>query len=280
MKLLVASDLSDRAHHALVRAKLLASQFGAELVVLHIVDEDLPAALRDMTLAGAREFLQGQLDAVQVDPLKTQLVVETGAPHSAIVEYSDAHQADLIIIGAHRRQFVKDVFTGTTAERVMRTSKTPILMVNTPPTERYAKVAVALDLTESSEQVLQAALSVGLFQKDVSVVHAYTPIAKTMMQYADVAQEAIDRHVIISHQEALNKLQELFHRPEFSTFHAKWFIEEGNASDVIQAFTRKMHPNLLVFGTHGRKGIKRLLLGSVADRLLREVDIDMFVVPV
>lgn len=76
--------------------------------------------------------------------------------------------------------------------------------------------------------------------------------------------------VIASHGEALKRLKALFQQDELSDLKPKWFIEESHAFDVIEELTRKLNPNLLVFGTLGYRAIKRLLLGQRGEPTIKK----------
>lgn len=279
MNILFASDLSDRSYRALTRAAQLSQQHESVLTVVHVVDEDLPQAMQDSTRAGATDFLQKQCQALGLKPDQVQLLVTNGVPHRTINELAAERNAELIVLGAHRRQMIKDLFIGTTIERTIRASEHPVLMVNNEPREAYCQVAVALDLSPASPKILLAARNLGFLDQPFAVIHGYTAIAKTLMQYADVKQEAIDRHLVVSHEEVFKRLQALFSTPDLQALQPKWFIEEGAADEVIIDLTRKLGTDLLILGTSGHGGIAKMLLGSVAEKLLRHLERDMLVVP-
>ena len=78
------------------------------------------------------------------------------------------------MLGAHRRDLLRDVFVGTTAERVMRHGDRPVLMVNRPPAGPYRGVLAAADLDEGSAHALRTAAALGLLDgADLTVLHAF-----------------------------------------------------------------------------------------------------------
>jgi universal stress protein E len=281
MRLLVASDLSHRSERALWRAASLAQQQKAPLTVLHVVDESLPFTLQESLITQTKQTLQQQLNSVIQDPaLAVESVVKIGNPFQTIVQEAQLRQINWLILGAHRRRVLKEMFTGTTVERVIRHSDCPVLMVNTEPAGRYEKILLALDLSELTVPVLRQSQALGVFQEaELTIVHAFTPLAKGSMHYAGVDAGIIEEHVAHAQQEALRELNLILRTEEFKALNPTLVVEEGTPFQIIKQETKKRSPQLLIFGTHGYSGIKRLLLGSVAEQLLRELECDMLIIP-
>src|SRR3546814_5940114 len=78
----------------------------------------------------------------------------------------------------------------------MRTGGRPVLMVNAPPAGGYRRVVVAIDLSPASQNAMRAAKALGFLDGvDVTVLHAFDALAKSMMAYASVERERIDEYV-------------------------------------------------------------------------------------
>jgi nucleotide-binding universal stress UspA family protein len=96
---------------------------------------------------------------------------------------------------------------------------------------------------------------------------------------ASVPQDRVDEYVA---QEQLRASEEL---AEFLKEHglkdSKWslHVEEGEPFQAISRMVTEMYPDLLLIGTHSRSGIAKVLLGSVAEQALRELDVDILAVP-
>ena len=73
-------------------------------------------------------------------------------------------EADLIVLGAHRKQLLRDIFVGTTIERVIRTSPYPVLMVNAEVEQDYRNVLAAVDMSEPSARAIRVGKDLGLFE--------------------------------------------------------------------------------------------------------------------
>ena len=120
MQILAATDFSTRSNRALRQAGLLARASGAQLALVHVVDDDQPQALLEMEREEAKQILAEQI-RVMPELLEVQCnpIVVTGSPFSGILRAATTMSAELIVMGAHRRQLLRDIFVGTTVERVI-----------------------------------------------------------------------------------------------------------------------------------------------------------------
>jgi nucleotide-binding universal stress UspA family protein len=198
----------------------------------------------------------------------------------AIAEAVRSRGADLLVMGAHRRRFMSGVIGATTLERVLSIGQGPVLMVNAVTLAPYESVLVALDASDASARIVRAAQDLGLLErKRVSVVHAFEPIHKGMMGWAGVREETVTEYTAgWAHEE-----RELLHRfldsIDLKEALENVVLEEGPPFIGIKRVAERIRPHLLVMGTRGQRGIKRLLLGSVAERVLSEIECDVLVVP-
>jgi universal stress protein E len=280
-RILVASDLSQRSRRALRRALALARQSGGELSILYVADDDRPGGLISEECRGAEEALHELVERLGAPPPSTapSVMTRVGDPFRVIVDEADTLRADLVVMGAHRKRLLGDVFTGTTIERVMRLGGRPVLMVNADSDAPYAKTAAAVDLSEASANALRTARKLGLLDPSTTAaVHAFTPVGEGHMHYVGMEREQIDEHVAASAREARSAVGSFLADHGLSDI-ATLMVEKGAPFEVIQDAVKSMRADLLVIGTRGYGGLKRILLGSVADQVLRGMDCDILAVP-
>lgn len=268
MKLLIASDLSARSDVALQRAMALAGQLNAEFLVLHVIDSELPQTLQSRQKDRARDVLHQTLRAGGKQS-QARVLVRSGHPSLTIGEVAEEHDVDLVVLGSYRKEVLKDTFIGTTAERVMRASRRPVLMVNQASTEPYQKPMIAVDFSSISTLVLQTAKKFGVTtSSELSAIYAVSPENRATESEKDARR-----------QEAQHKLRDLL-TAEGITVRPNYLIaEEGEASSVIRGWARRTEADLLIMGTSGMGGVRRMFIGSVAGNLLREMECDMLAVP-
>ncbi len=163
-KIMLATDFSERSDRALRRATLLARQFEAALLIVHVVDDDQPRRIveseRDVASTLLRELRDTVQDIDGIPPCETR--VELADPFVGIARAVEEVAPDLLVIGPHRRQALRDVFDGTTAERTIRSVTCPVLMVNAPPVGPYGHVMLTTDFSEGSKRAAKTCIGLGI----------------------------------------------------------------------------------------------------------------------
>lgn len=281
MRILATTDFSTRSHRASRRAGLLAQTRGAELALVHVVDDDHPKDLVEIERREAERILAEQIGAMsELRDAKCRPMVVAGDPFDGILRTAESIKADLIVMGAHRKQLLRDIFVGTTIERVIRTGRYPVLMVNNEVKQTYEKPVAAVDMSEPSANAIRAARSAGLIgDMSITLIHAFLPLGKSKMSVAGIDRAVIDEYVASERQRAVDELIAFLAANELGVPEFSLRVEEGGTFEVIsQAVEEKRH-DLLIVGTHGRSWLLRVLLGSVTEEALRCLDIDILAVP-
>lgn len=279
--ILFATDFSARSDVALARAVELATRFEAALVLLHVVDDDQPASDVATFVNLAEERLGAMCRALPeaLQPRARPLVVR-GDPFVAIVEAAAREAADLIVLGAHRRQALRDIFTGTTAERVIRTGGRPVLMVSSQAAGPHMGAVIGVDFSEGARRAVDAARALGLLDNlPVCLVHSYRNVAKTQMQYVGMEADSIAKQVEADVSKLASAISVEMPEARLGSKPAKIAIVDADACTAIAQNVETLPADLVVIGARGLNAVERLLLGSVADAVLRNITCDVLVVP-
>ncbi|MDX3968336.1 MAG: universal stress protein [Bradyrhizobium sp.] len=280
MIIVAATDFSTRSHRALRQAGLLARARRAELHLVHVVDEDLPADLARMEEREARRVLTEQIGSMpELPDERCHATVIRGHPFDGILRASAAVNADLIVMGAHRKQFLRDIFTGTTIERVIRGGKYPVLMVNNEAQLHYERVLVPVDMSETSADAICFGLSAGLLDDGATLLHAFSPVGKRRLLSSGASSEVISGYIDSERHGAVEEMSRFLVANEFGIGRWSIRIEEGLPMQVIARAVADKRPDMLILGTHGRSGLLRALIGSVTEEVLRSLNVDVLVVP-
>ena len=279
MQILAATDFSTRSNRALRQAGLLAQAGGAQLHVLHVVDDDQPDELVGMEVREAERLLAQQSDSMpELWGVRPRRVVITGDPFDGILRAATEIGADLIVMGSHRKQLL-DIFVGTTIERVIRRGAFPVLMVNNDVQRKYENVVAAIDMSDASANALRVALSTGLISSRATLVHAFFPLGKGKMSIAGSDQGSIDSYVANERRWVTDELAKFLVASDLSQTPWSFRVEEGAAMEIISRAVSEMRPDLLVMGTQGRSAMLKLLIGSVTEEALRSLNVDILAVP-
>jgi universal stress protein E len=281
MQILAASDFSTRSNRALRQAGLLAQTSRAQLALVHVVDDDQPEALVDMEKREAARILAEQMSVMdELQGVECRPIVAVGAPFSGILEAAASTRADLVVMGSHRKQILRDIFVGTTVERVIRTGPFPVLVVNNEAQRRYEKVMAAVDMSEPSANALRMAKAAGLTgEVGATLLHAFQPLAKGKAFVAGTNESRIIESVAGDRRRATDELIAFMVANGLSPEGWTLRVEEGAVMEVISHAVAEVQPDLLILGTHGRSGLLKALLGSVTEEALRSLSVDILAVP-
>jgi nucleotide-binding universal stress UspA family protein len=212
-------------------------------------------------------------DGLTVDP-----IVAAGDPSSAILATADEIEADLIVLGPHRRQ-LRDIFVGTTVQRTVARSTRPVLMAAGVPS-RYARAVVAFDLEEDSRQVAKRIADLDMLRaSEIIAIHAFDAPARGMMQLAMTGGVAMDDYARGEAIRASAEFRAFLGGAGLKAARHMALPLNGTAARTIRECAAEEKAGLVVVGTSQRKGIERFLLGSVAEAVLGASDRDVLVVP-
>jgi nucleotide-binding universal stress UspA family protein len=271
-QIVATTDLTGRSVYALQRAIQIKKESGAKLNVLHVVEHGLTPRLRERHRADAVSELEEWKRAL---PESTQLALEiqvlVGDPFSTIVDFARTEEIELAVLGGPSKGGLKELFSGTTVERVIRFSETPVLMVTQHAAAPYRRVVVAMDFSASAQKALQWACRIAP-RAEICLVHAWQPAIRggneEKRNVAAANQRLRDQEV--------SQLRALVasNVPERS-FELQ--VVEDEPCAAIRKAVANANAELLVMGTHGRGRIASALVGSAAQEMLASPPCDVLV---
>lgn len=287
--LLVAVDLSAISDRVIARVAQLPLAADARITLLHVVSNGLPAHARRSAARDANKVLRDQVASLaEALPSTVEIGhrVEVGAPAAEVIACARSVRAKLVVMGRGGGRAIRDIFLGSTAERVVRQTKLPVLVVRLRPRSRYRRPVLAVDLDRVAHDVLGALLRmVPSPRPAVTVIHAYNvpyeglvypsltmdDAAESREYYRDKARRELSKLLASSLDEHGVAAKDI---PAFA-IHA----EAGSARSVVEKTVKKVDADLVVLGTHGYAGLAYAFLGTVAGDVLRHVACDVLVVP-
>lgn len=264
-RILCATDFSARSEPALARAAQLARSAGAGLTLVHVREDDAPrqSELEKAASATGADCRLGE-----------------GDPSRFILETAHDISADLIVVGAPQRRSVRDYLSGTAAEKVIRHSPVPVLMAVAADPQPYRKVMLATDFSEASEQAVAGLKRTGLAAGGiVHLVTVYDTPEIPLMMRAGTTTASIDAYIVEQGRIASGKLAEFNARTGAGAAASIPKVSEASTGRMICSVAADTGADLIVVGTQGHTGIRRFVLGSVAEEVLRLSDVDVLAVP-
>jgi nucleotide-binding universal stress UspA family protein len=295
---LLPLDGSEVAEQALPVAAFLAREAG---VALHLVTVEEPLSpLVSATEYGGQapellkqdsERLKDYLEharvaakAAGVSAVDTALLV--GGASVALAEHIRGSRIGLVVMTTHGRTGISRFWLGSVADRLLRTVSVPVLLLRpraTPQATSYRRILVALD-GELEKEVLDAAWAIADLMPEppaltlLRVVEPPLPgLTRLAVQPAHLGSDWTRRREI----EAREYLARLADRLRFAGRAVSTRVLVGRpVHDQILEAAAEMAADLIVLGTHGARGLERLMLGSVADKVVRNSALPLLVAPV
>lgn len=279
--IMLATDFSERSDRALRRATLLAEEFDASLSIVHVVDDDQPQHIVDRETEIAENHLRVLKSTVtKVDGIACTSEVRLAAPDVGIAQAVQNAKPDLLVIGPHRRQALRDVFVGTTAERTIRSVECPLLMVNAPPVGPYRRVLLSTDFSAGARCAVQCFQALGMARKtDVAMLHVFDAPALGLAMSHTMSVDERKSYIADQSNNAERDLSDFAASLDaFPVRQVLRYAERAPARE-IQLAAQSEEADLIVVGTQGASGLLRFFLGSVAKEVLRTADRDVLAVP-
>jgi nucleotide-binding universal stress UspA family protein len=276
--LLVATDFSESAFAALRAAAGLAKSLEAELSLVHVVQPYRPlavakASLRDADVEGpmvqeASEHLNEVAASLQGLRARTHVVADPSPSH-AIASLADNLNADLIITGTRGAGGFTRLLLGSVAEQVVRHAPCSVLTVGRRAFSEAPLangILVGTDLCDGSEAALDAAAMLSrVFATFVTVAYVFDP-DRPHPDPRNIGEAFGDPDTV---ERELTKRLEALVRQRFAERARGEMLYGSDAAFTLCEHAERTHPEILVVATHGRKGLSRAMLGSVAERVVR-----------
>lgn len=264
--IIAASDLTARSDRATDRALLLAKEWAAPLVLLHVVEGDWSdAAVEERAIEALETVLES-------DASLAEIIVRRGEVQREIIRLAQERSAALIVTGVARSNNVRDFFLGTAVDHLVRHSSVPVLVVKRRARRSYRRILVATDFSPCSALALRAAVE--LFPRaSLTLWHNCHASFETWLDQEETAAEACREA-----EDEMRRFVEAAPIPDDACLDLRSLIGTGELQDSAGRVLRDGEFDLVVLGTHGRGGFAHATIGSRAAELLNNVACDVLMV--
>lgn len=280
-RILFPTDFSEGSKQAFPQAVFLANQHDAELHIIHVAEEDASATDKSFPIATdtLAEWLQASANpSAELGGLSiVQEEIDASAAAEAICTYASKHEIDLAVMGTHGRRGTDRLIFGSVAEEVVREAPCPVLTVRADAdvTAHAAveQVLVPVDFSDFSEAAVDHAREIGAaYDAAIHLLHVVEvpeppPPHVNPDKYPEPA--VLDQAKLDLEKLAANNIG-----------HDRVTVaaEGGDASEVILKYVDEHAIDFIVIATKGRTGLDHMLIGSVAEEVLRQSPVPVFVV--
>lgn len=260
-KILVPTDFSEHAGYALKVAAQIARKNGGEIFLLHMLElphqgsdavgsgHDLPEIMLFKNAAINR--LEDLMDDPSLADLKVSEIIQFELAFDGIMNISKKNDVDLIVMGSHGASGFKEMFIGSNAEKVVRNSDIPVLIIKKEAGSfEVNKFVFASDFADEIKKPFAKVVEfANKFDAELHLVMINTP---SSFKPTHVAQEIISGFVS---NFSINK---------FSTH----IYNDVNVESGVLNFTNHINADLIGMSTHGRKGLSHFFNGSISEDLV------------
>jgi len=260
-KILIPTDFSKNAEYALKVAAQIARKNDGEIILLHILE--LPHQAGDALSSGheipeimffkraAMQKLEDLMDSEIFEGLNVSEIVQFDLAFDGIMDISKKNNVDLIVMGSHGASGFKEMFIGSNAEKVVRSSEVPVLIIkNEIENFKINKFVFASDFSDEIKEPFEKVVAfANAFDAELNLVMINTPNSF--------------KSTLVS-QDIMNKFLAGFSIKK----HVTHIFNDANVEKGILNFAKSIDADLIGMCTHGRKGLSHFFNGSISEDLV------------
>jgi nucleotide-binding universal stress UspA family protein len=276
-RIVCGTDFSVAADRAAERAAQIALAHGATLSLVHIVAASLwdDASTRLAGLLGADVPPQEQVSAdaterlrrlaARLDPdgrVRCEHVVQIGRPAVQLAQLAQSPPADLLVVADRGGHSLHDLVLGTTAQKLLRISPCPVLVVKRAPAAPYQRVLAPTDFSDASRAALRATAAL-LPQAALHIAHAFELPFDGIVR-ADISAAARQHYLDEAQRRLRADLHALADAAGIAALRRQLHVEHGYPATCIERWVDGLNADLVAVAAFGKSGLEHLFLGSVS----------------
>jgi nucleotide-binding universal stress UspA family protein len=290
-RLFVAIDFSPSSDEALRQAHERAVSTGAQLAVCHIFPNELrsnllfPHISRIAALKvplDTKQLAESAAARVTEITQRTQtefeLIVDDGTPQALILERAEEWRADLIIVGSHGQTSAADALLGSVTDSIIRHAHCPVLIVRSG--KHTGRILAGTDFSAPALPALKAAAEeANRVGGKLTVVHSldliWAPLAYPAMAFGGAPITVSPNQIKELETVATQRLEDSLKQLKVT---GDTLVTNGPAGIALIEVASERNADLIVVGTVGRTGLRRALLGSVAETVAKRAPCSVLIV--
>lgn len=273
-KLLLATDGSSFSEGAIREAIRLAKQCSSKLSVLSVIEtnpeyETIAPQLLEKAEKSAREHLGSVKERAKKEGVDcTTSVLEGEDSFNYIAGEAAKNKISMIIMGRRGKTGLKRLMMGSTTARVIGHAPCNVLVVPSAARVEFKNILVATD--GSRHAAAAASEAIGIAKKNSSKLIVLAVVPSESIQPMDIVHSQMSRDVIAESEmkEAEKNAKAVKEAAQKEDVAVEAFIMGGKPSDAVVQTAKEQNVDVIILGSHGKTGIDKLLMGSVAERVI------------
>ena len=290
---LIGTSLEEESDRVVRSGLAVARTAGARICLVHaarmvvgLVETELAPDLMRERVAWCEEQLRQQIARLGIGPSELdnaelpEARVLAGSPHFVLIEAARAAGADLIVVGATGSGPFAAELLGSTADRVLRKATCPVLVVRGEPRVPPRRVLAPVDLSPLSADSFRCGMQLLAQLANSGEIEVRAVFALSFLEMAAQRQEAAgDLPLALIERQSAGELERFLaeNRPE-APLRVETAVLSGEARFEILHELSEQPYDLVMLGTHGRGGLDRMVLGSVAATVARKAPCSVLMV--
>lgn len=268
--ILVATDFTASADRALEAAIMLAKPFNSRISLLHVISGD---NLSDKMGAFIEKSIQDQLEkrAIKIKSAHQSvgnLMIEKGVPFERIIYVAQEKDVNVVVAGAGDNKDNENFKLGTTVQKLVRKNQIPLWVVKNEEIHPLRKIICPVDFSDAAKRALQNAINLAEnFNAELNIVHVYIPVHVASARFQNDTKEENDKR----REEQKLELMEFVAQFNLDRVKSSITLLQGEPYVEILKETRAGGYDLLLMGTTGKTLLSKLLMGSVTEKVTREI---------
>ena len=267
-KILVAVDGSESGKNALRQAFRLATDEKCWITVTSVVPpyegeietlgvKDIKAALRKP----CEDALAEVEKTAKTERMLVKTVCEEGEIHERIVDLADAENCNVIVMGRRGFSRIERALVGSVTARVIGHTQRDVLVVPEGATVGWKKIVFATDGSRYSGKATESAIS---FAKSYGGALSVVSVVDIPSEFNAEAPQVVESMV----RKAKEYVYNVKKQAEAAGVTCEAFVGEADAYKAITNLAKEQDASMIVVGSHGRTGLRRLLMGSVTEKVI------------
>lgn len=268
--ILVATDFSKSSDRAIQASVLLAKKFKSRIALVYVASEENVSEetkiLIEQSIHNKLVELKEQISKEGVNV--SDILIERGVAFEKIIQVAQARNVNVIVAGSGSKDKNDNFKLGTTVEKLMRKNQIPLWVVKNEDVKPISKITCPVDFSDASRRALLNAITLAEeFNAELSVLHVFVPVVSTSIRISLNIEE--ENKSIRNEKE--KEFDRFLNEIDFKSVKFTKNLLMGMPDIEIFKAIKQQNTDLLLMGTTGKSSLSKLLMGSITEKVTREL---------
>lgn len=269
-KILVPVDVNADSKAQMKTAIKIARSFNSEIIIMYVAPEEVEQyEIKNIVINAITDSLNTLKKSFKKERITTrEPLLKYGKPVDMILQVAARENVNLILVGSGMKGKREKFKLGITTERLINMSDIPVWVVKSKQKTDSNNILCPVDFSEPSERALKNAIFLSArFKSDLTILAVYEPIMYISPRIKVDLEEENSKRL----KRFENEMKHFTGQFDLKGIKHKIVIQTGKAEENILQTIKEYAHDLLIMGTNGRSGLSRLVMGSITEKVTREV---------